>query len=91
MSSVIKGLRSAEIRYLRMKIWVRQRGICWICEKPIPRERDPNDPMAMSIDHVIPRADDGDDDPKNLRVAHRLCNEQRGSDVYFKKSTQTSK
>ena len=46
---------------------------CWICHAMTTWK-------TVSIDHVIPRCiEPENDDPGNLRVAHRLCNSARGS------------
>jgi 5-methylcytosine-specific restriction endonuclease McrA len=56
----------------------------WWCQMPVcycpdgreidPALRDCNDPWAPSLDHVVPRRMGGPDLPRNLRAAHRLCN-----------------
>lgn len=32
------------------------------------------DPLAASVDHIIPRSAGGTDDPGNLQIAHLFCN-----------------
>jgi 5-methylcytosine-specific restriction endonuclease McrA len=36
-------------------------------------------PVHLTIDHVIPRSQDGSNDPSNLLPACRNCNESKGS------------
>ena len=50
---------------------------CWLCGDAI-------DPMAVgpwqpTIDHLVPRSRGGSADLANLRLAHRRCNNRRGS------------
>ena len=54
---------------------------CWLCRAPIEMGlRGTGDPMSPSVDHVIPRSLGGSDKLRNLKLAHRLCNERRGND-----------
>lgn len=51
---------------------------CHLCRKRVdPGLRSPH-PMSASADHLIPISDGGDDEPANLALAHRYCNEKRG-------------
>jgi hypothetical protein len=43
-------------------------------ESPEPAERCPPRPLSASIDHIVPLATDGTDDPGNLQLAHLFCN-----------------
>ena len=52
---------------------------CWICGGGIDRAGPAAGPWAASVDHVLPRARGGTNDPANLRLAHRRCNGARGS------------
>src|SRR5579862_1003780 len=49
----------------------RDGPICRLCTKPLNSD--------VSIDHIIPQSHGGRHSLKNLRLAHRACNEQRGS------------
>jgi len=55
--------------YQRKRAYIleRDRGICWLC----------NHPGATTVDHVVPRAQGGDDSDENLRAAHAECNYAR--------------
>ncbi len=65
--------------------WFReQRGICWLCkstELPLePYQRDrPHNPIAATIEHLIPRRDGGPNTVGNARVAHAACNSALGT------------
>jgi hypothetical protein len=52
---------------------------CWVCDGEVDSRAPAGSPHAASVDHVIPRARGGTNDPDNLRLAHRRCNGQRGS------------
>jgi hypothetical protein len=54
---------------------------CWVCTGRVDRTEHPGSVWAASVDHVIPRALGGGDDPPNRRLAHRRCNGRRGSHV----------
>lgn len=65
--------------------WFReQRGICWLCkstELPLePYQRDrPHNPIAATIEHLVPRRDGGPNTVGNARVAHAACNSALGT------------
>jgi 5-methylcytosine-specific restriction endonuclease McrA len=48
---------------------------CGICGEE-PRAGDP-----WVIDHVLPRAHGGSDEPSNLQAAHRSCNGRKGQSI----------
>jgi 5-methylcytosine-specific restriction enzyme A len=48
---------------------------CGICGDG-PR---PDDPYV--VDHILPRAHGGTDDPSNLQAAHRSCNGRKGAQL----------
>lgn len=37
--------------------------------------RRPYDPLAASVDHIVPRARGGGDEDGNLQITHRRCNQ----------------
>jgi len=55
-----------------------QGWVCGICARPIPRDVDPHDDLALTIDHVIPIALGGQHTLPNLQPAHRACNVAKG-------------
>ena len=65
----------------RHAIYERDGWECQICHEPVDRELDPQDRMAATLDHVVPRSMTlfPDDSPTNLRLAHRSCNSRRGN------------
>lgn len=51
----------------------RDGDVCQLCGDPF------DEGLALrTLDHIIPRARGGTDHPANLRLAHFLCNHQRG-------------
>lgn len=47
---------------------------CSICGEPVDMTARLPDQMCPSVDHVIPRAKGGSNDPENLALAHFKCN-----------------
>lgn len=64
----------------RAAIYERDGWKCQICFRPTKRTYDHSDPDSPTLDHVLPRARGGSDDPENLRLAHAMCNAVRGDD-----------
>ena len=56
--------------------WLAQRDgtDCSICGEPVDMTLTLPDQMCPSVDHVIPRAKGGTNDPENLALAHFTCN-----------------
>jgi 5-methylcytosine-specific restriction endonuclease McrA len=54
-------------------------SVCGICGQPVDKSiKDPRDPMAPTIDHIIPISRGGHpSDISNLQLAHRWCNRQK--------------
>jgi 5-methylcytosine-specific restriction endonuclease McrA len=68
-------------RRLLTKLMCRDGTDCTICKEPLDRRlHDVDDPMYITLDHIVPRSHGGGDDYSNLRLAHKTCNEQRGND-----------
>lgn len=71
----------------RKKILMSQ-SCCGICGKPVDKSLKNPDPMAPTIDHIIPIARGGHpSDLSNLQLAHRCCN-RRKSDRLQTESVQ---
>lgn len=60
--------------------WEQQKGFCCICNAEMePYHRDAGrNPNAASIEHLIPRRDNGPNTAGNVRLAHRSCNNRLG-------------
>lgn len=54
---------------------------CQLCRSEVDMTlRHPN-PLCPSVDHVLPRARGGTNDPENLQLAHLVCNLRKGTRV----------
>lgn len=62
---------------LKERLFKLQCGICWICLEPMTLDRQHVD--FATIDHVVPLARSGSNNPKNKLLAHKRCNEERGA------------
>lgn len=61
--------------------WKVQQGLCCICNgemEPYHRDAGKN-PNAASVEHLIPKRDNGPDTAGNVRLAHRSCNNKLGA------------
>lgn len=66
------------------RIILKTQNTCGICGKPVDVSLKYGDPMAPTIDHIIPVAKGGHpSDISNLQLAHWTCNRQK-SDKIFK-------
>lgn len=60
----------------RLRIYERDGWVCRLCDLPVPRWLlgDKRDPLAPTLDHVVPRSRGGGHEEWNLQLAHRRCN-----------------
>lgn len=58
----------------RQEIADRDGWRCGLCGGRVSKDRRHPDPLCPSIDHVIPLARGGTNDPDNLQLAHLRCN-----------------
>ena len=66
-------------RQLRARV-LREEHLCWLCGQPVDKTLPPGHPMAPECDEVIPVSLGGSPlDRANVRLAHRLHNQQRGN------------
>ena len=63
----------------RMKVFEAEGWKCHICGRPVKRGVNPRDPLAASIDHIVPISKGGTHEPSNVRLAHMGCNGKRGA------------
>ena len=59
------------------KLYERDKGICQLCLKPVPRQHGTR-PDSPTRDHIVARGRGGSNASSNLQLAHRICNEFRG-------------
>lgn len=70
-------------RERRWSIYARDQYICQICMEPALMEQAGTaHPFAPSLDHVLPRSHGGGHEDANLRLAHFICNSQRGNRAF---------
>ena len=60
------------------RIILKTREICGICGRPVNKKLRYPDPMAPSVDHIIPVSRGGHpSDIDNLQLSHWICNRQK--------------
>lgn len=59
-------------------IYERDGWRCHLCGKVCTRGEKVPHPKAATIDHLVPIAAGGSDDPANVATAHFICNSKRG-------------
>lgn len=70
--------RQEKVSKLLPYIGHRDHWRCGICSRPVAsRTYSHDDVMSPTMDHIIPTAEGGTDDPTNLRLAHMICNSYR--------------
>ena len=56
---------------------------CGICGKPVDKSLKYGDPMAPTVDHIIPIAKGGHpSDISNLQLTHWTCNRQKSDKIF---------
>ncbi len=54
--------------------------MCAICHKPIDLEAPKNTPLAVEVDHIVPRSRGGALYAlENLQLTHHRCNRKKGA------------
>ena len=63
----------------RVGVYERDGWVCQLCGGPIPKDLDPNNPEAPTLDHIIPQSWMlmPDHSTSNLQAAHRGCNSRK--------------
>ena len=64
----------------RADVYARDGWVCQLCGEPVDPEREYPDPLAASLDHVVPLSRGGTHESTNLQLAHLGCN-ARARDV----------
>lgn len=70
-------LRSSNYQRHRGFVLARDNWTCAICGLKLDLNARWIDDQSATLDHIIPVVEGGDDDPDNLRAAHRWCNQAR--------------
>ena len=64
------------------KIIYATQSFCAICGRPVDFDIKPPNPLAPSVDHIIPIAKGGHpSDLANLQLAHLGCNQRKGMKI----------
>jgi 5-methylcytosine-specific restriction endonuclease McrA len=62
------------VGFSRADLGDRDRWHCGICGGRVSKILRHPDPLSASVDHIIPLARGGTNDPENLQLAHLRCN-----------------
>lgn len=62
----------------RLDVFARDGWRCQLCRKRVKRLASPPDPLAPTIDHIIPLAKGGTHEPVNVQLACFMCNSKKG-------------
>jgi len=65
-------------RIYRLEIFKRDGWRCQICGRPVKRNAECPHPLSPVLDHIVPLAKGGTHEPKNVQLAHFLCNSLKG-------------
>lgn len=63
----------------RQEIFERDGWRCQICDGEIDPLLQHPDPLSASVDHIVPLARGGEHTRSNVRCAHLVCNNRRGT------------
>lgn len=75
--ALLKGVKSE--KYTVRDVYLRDNGLCFICEMAIDLGCPARDPMSVTIHHIKPLSLQGDDTLDNVTVAHYSCNSRQGN------------
>lgn len=73
-----RGRAEGGALYVDREIFERDRWTCHLCHKPIDNNADRKSPEGATIDHLVPLALGGSDEPSNVAAAHWRCNRDKG-------------
>lgn len=66
-------------RVYRKRIFERDGWKCQLCGRAVRREALVPDPLAPTLDHILPLSAGGKHEPKNVQCAHFMCNSIKGN------------
>lgn len=74
------GRRGRPWQRLRRQV-LAEETVCHLCGRPVDVTLDGRHPLGPTVDHVIPLTERPDlaHERTNLRLAHRRCNEAKGT------------
>lgn len=78
--SVKQKWNKTEWALARQRAIASKEPICAICHKYIDLEAQPFSPLAVEVDHIVPRSRGGAMyELDNLQLTHSRCNRQKGA------------
>jgi hypothetical protein len=66
-------------RVIRQRIYERDRWKCGICKRKVDPSLEVPHPLSKTIDHIIPLSKGGTHEPRNVQLAHFICNSKRSN------------
>lgn len=72
------GVKKRHRENIRRQLKERQGSRCALCGERMHFTGDPLSPFYATLDHIVPRKDGGSNNRRNLQLAHRKCNHERG-------------
>lgn len=66
----------------RNKVYLRDEGICKLCNQLVHLSIKYPDPKSPSLDHIIPLSKGGTHALKNLQLTHLECNIKKGNKTF---------
>lgn len=83
--TVQKKLRRTHLpKWLKKGIFFRDKGICQLCGKDMSGLRTPLE--ETHLDHIVPLAQYGNNDPTNFQLTCRNCNVSKGASLKLERS-----
>lgn len=64
----------SRLRSLRQRAWEKSEGVCFLCKLPMLPNAEPGNPLAFTIEHILPRGKGGSNDMDNISGSHQYCN-----------------
>jgi 5-methylcytosine-specific restriction endonuclease McrA len=74
-----KGLRLAQAQISMPYIYRRDSGLCGLCGRRVSRRLEAPNPMAPTLDHIVPLSQGGQHVHENVQLAHYGCNSRKGN------------
>jgi len=76
----VQKLNGTEWAAARRRAIASLDAICAICHKPIDLDAPKNTPLAVEVDHIVPRSRGGQLYAlENLQLTHHRCNRKKGA------------
>lgn len=77
--ALLKGVKSEN--YTVRDIYLRDSGLCFMCEAVIDLNQLPRSKWSVTIHHIKPLSLGGDDTLDNVTIAHYSCNARLGNRI----------